>query len=83
MSTATVPLRQQITPDAREAGLAVINRVLPAYAAGIHAGDNAHLAHEGERLEALPKTPVVTAMRAIVDSERTWRRHLNRIGGGR
>lgn len=67
-------------PDAREVGLAVINRVLPTYAAGLHAGDDAHLKHEAERLESLPKTPVIGAMRALVDSERTWRRHLARMG---
>lgn len=80
MTTATKPLAQHITPDARAVGLAVINRVLPTYAAGLHTGDNAHLAHEAERVEALPKTPVVTAMRAMVDAERTWRRHLARMG---
>lgn len=70
-----------LRPDAREVGLAVINRVLPAYAAGLHTGDAAHLAHEAERVESMPHTPVATTMRAMVDAERTWRRHLARIGG--
>lgn len=70
-----------LRPDAREVGLAVINRVLPAYAAGLHTGDNAHLAHEAERVETMPHTPVAVTMRAMVDAERTWRRHLARIGG--
>jgi hypothetical protein len=70
-----------LRPDAAEVGLAVINRVLPAYAAGLHAGDAAHLAHEAERVEALPKSLISDAMRASVDSERTWRRHVARLGG--
>lgn len=82
MTTVTIPLAQDITPDAREVGLAVINRVLPTYAAGLHNGDDAHLQHEAERVEALPKTPVITAMRAMVDAERLWRRHLARMGAG-
>jgi hypothetical protein len=83
MSTATVPLRQQITPADREVALAVINRVLPTYAAGLHAPTTSlsDLAHEAERLEAMPKSPVVKSMRAMVDSERAWRRHLARMGG--
>lgn len=75
MNTATVPLKQWITPDAHEIGLAVINRVLPTYAAGIRAGDDAHLTHEAERLETQESSPVVCAMRAIVDAERLGRRH--------
>ncbi|HZE33432.1 MAG TPA: hypothetical protein VE198_18565 [Actinoallomurus sp.] len=83
MSTLTVPLRQHPTPAAREIGLRVINNVLPAYAAGLHTGDAAHLAHEAERLDSLPASPVIGAMRALVDSERAWRRHLARMGAGR
>lgn len=78
MSTLTATA---LRPDAAEIGLAVINRVLPAYAAGLQAGDADHLAHEAERVESLPHTPVATTMRAIVDSELTWRRHLARLGG--
>jgi hypothetical protein len=83
VSTVTVPLEQHPTPAVHEIGLAVINRVLPTYAAGIHARTTtaAMLAHEAERLESLPKSPVIGAMRALVDSERTWRRHLARMGG--
>jgi hypothetical protein len=77
MSALTVTVQR---PDAHEVGLAVINRVLPTYAAGLHAGDAAHLAHEAERTEAMEESPVAHAMRALVDSERTWRRHLARMG---
>jgi hypothetical protein len=77
----TVPLDQHPTAADREVGLAVINRVLPTYAAGLHSGDSAHLAHEAERVESLPPTPVAKTMRAMVDAERTWRRHLARLGG--
>lgn len=78
MSTLTATA---LRPDAAEIGLAVINRVLPAYAAGLHSGDADHLAHEAERVESLPHTPVATTMRAMVDAERAWRRHLARMGG--
>jgi hypothetical protein len=81
MSTVTRPLEQHITAADTEVGLAVINRVLPTYARGLHAGDAAHLAHEAERVESLPPTPVANTMRAMVDAERTWRRHLARLGG--
>lgn len=81
MSTVTVPLRQELRPDAREVGLAVINHVLPAYAQGIHHCSLIELAHEAERVEAMPKSPVSRSMRAYVDAERAWRRHLARIGG--
>ena len=81
MSTVTVPLEQHPTPAVHEIGLAVINRVLPTYAAGLRTGDAAHLDHEAERLESLPKTPVIATMRALVDGERAWRRHLARMGG--
>lgn len=81
MSTLTVPLRQHLTPAAREVGLAVIHRVLPAHRAGIHHHSRAELTHEAERLEAMQPSPVVRAMRAAVDDERTWRRHLERLGG--
>jgi hypothetical protein len=74
VSTVTVPLKQRITPDAREVGLAVINRVLPTYAAGLHTGDNEHLQHEAERLETQESSPVIRAMRAMVDAERIERR---------
>lgn len=74
--TATAP-----RPDAREVALAVIARVLPTYAIGLHAGDAAHLAHEAERLETLPKSLISDAMRASVDAERTERRRLARLGG--
>jgi hypothetical protein len=50
-------------------------------AIGLHSGDAAHLAHEAERVESLPRTPVADTMRAMVDAERTWRRHLARLGG--
>lgn len=78
MSIATATA---LRPDAAEIAQAVIARVLPTYAIGLHAGDAAHLAHEAERLEALPKSLISDAMRASVDSERTWRRHVARLGG--
>jgi hypothetical protein len=81
VSTLTVPLVQHPSAADREIGLAVINRVLPTYARGLHSGDATHLAHETERVESLPRTPVTNAMRAMVDAERTWRRHLARMGG--
>jgi len=67
--TATAPLPQDTTPDSREAGLAVIKRCIPAYAAGMHAADLAELKAEAARLEALPKSRVNTTMRLIVDAE--------------
>lgn len=70
-----------LRPDAREVGLAVINRVLPFYAKGIHHYSLTELAHEAERVEGLEPSPVVKSMRALVDGERAWRRHLNRMGG--
>lgn len=81
MSTVTRPLEQHITAADREVGLAVINRILPTYAKGIHAADARYLTHEAERLETLPESLVTSRMRAIVDSERAWRRHLARLGG--
>lgn len=78
MSTLTATA---LRPDAAEIGLAVINRVLPAHRIGIHHHTNAELAHEAERLEAQQPSPVIRAMRAAVDSELTWRRHLARMGG--
>jgi hypothetical protein len=74
VSTATVPLRQRITPADREVALAVINRVLPTYAQGMHAATDAVLRHEAERLEGVESTPVVKSMRAIVEGERLMRR---------
>lgn len=85
MTTATKPLAQHITPDAREVGLAVINRVLPAYYEGLHARTTTPLMleHEAERLEAMLPSLVVRSMRSMVDAERTWRRHLARMGVSR
>jgi hypothetical protein len=77
-TTATV-----LRPGANEVGLAVINRVLPTYRLGLHAPTTTpqYLQHEADRLEALPKSLISDAMRASVDAERTWRRHLARMGG--
>jgi hypothetical protein len=78
-----VSVATALRPDATEVALAVINRVMITYAKGVHAETTTPLMlqHEAERLEGLPKSPVNTAMRAIVDAERTWRRHLARLGG--
>jgi hypothetical protein len=78
MSAATATA---LRPDAAEIGLAVINRVIPTYARGMHAAATPTLTHEAARLDGLPKSPVIGSMRAIVDSELTWRRHLARLGG--
>lgn len=69
MSTATKPLQQDITPDAREVGLAVINRCMCTYWAGQRNATVADLRAEAARLEALPKSRVNTTMRLIVDAE--------------
>lgn len=74
MTSLTVPLDQHPTDADREAGLALINACMARFAVGMHAADEAELAHEAERLEALPKSPVVRSMRAIVDGERAARR---------
>lgn len=80
MSIATATA---LRPDADEVARAVINRILPTYRTGLHAVTTTpqYLRHEAERLEALPKSVVNDAMRASVDSERTWRRHVARLGG--
>lgn len=70
-----------IRPDAAEVAQAVIHRVLPTYRVGLHATTSAALQHEADRLEAVPKSLISDAMRASVDAERTWRRHLARMGG--
>lgn len=70
-------------PDAREVGLAVINRVLPKHRKGIHAASNEMLRHEAERLEGQPPSPINTILLSHVDAERLWRRHLWRMGVGR
>jgi hypothetical protein len=77
--TVTAPLR----PDAREVGLAVINRVLPSIRAGLHDGDLDHLRHEAERWEAMHPSPLRSTVLADIDAERLWRRHLVRMGVGR
>lgn len=83
MSTLTRPLEQHITAADTEVGLRLINHVLPTYRKGLHAPTTTllMLAHEAERREAAPPSVVNDAMRAYVDSERTWRRHLARLGG--
>ncbi|MFC7276270.1 hypothetical protein ACFQS1_19935 [Paractinoplanes rhizophilus] len=73
MSTATIPLDQHPTAAAREYGLAVINACLVDYDRGMRTAADAELLHESERLEALPKSPVVRSMRAIVDGARAAR----------
>lgn len=81
MSTLTVPLVQHPSAADREIGLAVINRVLPVHRLGVHHYTSAELTHEAERLETQQPSPVIRAMRAAVDAEQTWRRHLARMGG--
>lgn len=76
MIAATAP-----RPDAREVALAVINRILPTYRIGLKHYTLDELKHEAERVETLEPSPVSRAMRARVDSERTWRRHVARLGG--
>jgi hypothetical protein len=70
-----------LRPDADEVARAVINRVLPVHRAGVHHYTSAELAHEAERLETQEPSAVIRAMRATVDAERAWRRHLQRLGG--
>lgn len=74
MSTLTVPITQHPTDADREAGLALINACMTRFATGMHAAADTELAHEAERLEALPYSPVIRSMRAIVDGERAARR---------
>lgn len=71
--TATIPLDQHPTDADRETGLAVINRHIPIFAAGIRAADLATLRHEAERLEGLEGSPVVRTMRLIVGAELAMR----------
>lgn len=67
--TRTVPLAQHPTEAAREAGLAVINRCMPKFAAFVHHCDLAELKTEVARLEALPTSRVVKTMRLIAETE--------------
>jgi hypothetical protein len=53
----------------RVVALRLINRCMPAFAAGMHAADDQILAHELFRLEALPSSPVNTRMIHIVEDE--------------
>lgn len=48
---------------------ALIDRLIPAVAAGIRAEDDLSLRHEIERYEALAPSPLVLRMRAIVRAE--------------
>ena len=70
---AHVQPRRPLTPAQREAGLVLINACMTSFAAGMHVADDQELRHEAERLEALPKSRVITTMRAIVDGERAAR----------
>jgi hypothetical protein len=75
MLTATIPIVQHPTDADRENGLALINRCMASFAAGMHTADEAVLRHEAERLESMPRSPVVRSMRAIVDGELATRPH--------
>lgn len=66
------PVRK-LTDAERESGLALINRLMPVVAAGVHAADNETLRHEAERLEAEPTSKVIKSMRLIVEAERAER----------
>jgi hypothetical protein len=74
VSTLTVPIEQHPTAADRDYGLAIINACMVDFARGIHTADPAELAHEAARLEALPRSPVIRTMRAIVDGELDARR---------
>lgn len=54
------------TPAQRRA---LVDRLIPAVAAGIRSEDNLSLLHEIERLEAQAPSPLVLRMRAIVRAE--------------
>lgn len=61
-------------PGDRAAALQLINRCVRSFAIGMHTADNATLAHEAERLEALAWTsPAITRMRRIVAAEQRQR----------
>lgn len=67
--------RHQLTEADRErASAEMIDRLMPHFAVGMHAADNATLAHELERLECLPYSVVFDRMRAIVAAEQAERR---------
>jgi hypothetical protein len=74
--TATVPLDQHPSADAVERGLAVINRCIPKFVVFVHECDQAELCAEAARLEALPTSPVIRTMRAIVEGELAGRNEV-------
>lgn len=48
---------------------ALIEQLIPRVTDGIRHEDDASLAHEAERYEAMPSSPLVLRMRAIVAAE--------------
>lgn len=69
MLTATIAIEQHPSDADRELALAVINRCIPVFADGMHKASLPTLREEAQRLEGLPRSPVITSMRAIVDTE--------------
>ncbi len=61
---------------------ALIERLIPAVTAGIHAADPATLAHEAERYEAFAPSPLVLRMRAIVAAEQAERTNAAPVSSG-
>ena len=62
-----------LTPAEREAGLALINRLMPTVVDGWRHADDGYLAHEAERLESMPGSPVIKSMRLILAEIRAGR----------
>jgi hypothetical protein len=66
--TTTPPVRTPIT--------ALVDRALDAWTRGLHGMDLTQLAHEAERAETLPSSPIGDRMRKAVDAELA-----TRVGG--
>ena len=76
--TGTVPIVQHPDAATRETALALINRCMPYIAERIHDDSSLDLEHEAAEYAAEPGSPVATALRALVDTERA-----SRTGGAR